>query len=110
MICPRCQTPLGVYMTARGVNLESRDYKCPSCSYRATSLNFLIERPQGDPKGAVSRSILGRAEMGVFEDLRAELQQRFPKVPKDQSSEQPKEKPSSAPKSPAREARGPRRP
>lgn len=57
MRCPRCQSDLGVLRTLQATAAaETRDLKCRACGYRATSVTFLLDRPQHAPVGPLGES------------------------------------------------------
>lgn len=73
MKCPKCEHTLAVVRTQRGRETESRDLICYKCSFRATSLAFLILRDEKKPRGTTSRSLLPLAEDGAFDAIKESL-------------------------------------
>ena len=59
MNCPNCQdTRLDVTHTfSAGDNAETRNLKCRVCGYRASSMTFLVRRPQERKKGKGGRAL-----------------------------------------------------
>lgn len=83
MICPCCGKTLATMRTRRGGEYESRDLKCVSCGYLASSLTVLLERPQGDPKGTTAHTLMNWARAGHFAEIRRRAQERLAKPKKD---------------------------
>lgn len=66
MKCPSCDSGklsvMRVY--AAGNNAETRDLSCPECGYKASSITFLVERPQGRKRGRGSMALKRQIERG----------------------------------------------
>lgn len=79
MICPKCDSTLAVSRTERRRDCESRDLLCMHCGYRASSLTILLQRPQKNPKGTTSRTLVALAEEGIFDEVKEKLRKMLPR-------------------------------
>jgi len=66
MICPNCKdAKLGVTQVfSAGDSAESRNLVCRTCGFRATSLTFIIPRPQERRRGHAAKAMADKIKKG----------------------------------------------
>lgn len=65
MKCPKCSDKLHVtHVYQAGETGETRDLRCGACGFKASSVTFLVERPQAHKKGQGGMALKRRIESG----------------------------------------------
>lgn len=70
MKCPDCDHPkLEItHVYAAGDSAESRNLKCPSCGHKASSVTFLVKRPQKRNGGKGAWALSKKLQKGQIEN------------------------------------------
>ena len=71
MNCPRCKGEVRLDVThvfAAGDEAETRNLKCRSCGYKASSITFLVQRPQARRKGKGAWALSKQIRAGTIEN------------------------------------------
>lgn len=68
MKCARCQDKLEVtHVYAAGDRAETRNLVCPTCGFKATTVTFLVDRPQHSKRGFSARGLRAKILEGKLE-------------------------------------------
>lgn len=68
MKCPNCETRMDVLQVYdAGDSAQTRSLQCRECNYRASSVSFLVDRPQKRTRGKGAWALKKKIENGEME-------------------------------------------